>query len=577
MKAILCAVSLLLAGRAAAQWQTTTYTLKGGWNAIYLHGDATHATPETLFASGHGANILEIWRWNPNPDQVQFTATPQLPSSGTPEWSRWVRGAAAGNTLTQLTGQSAYLVRCGGSATDTWTVPLAQRPLPPASLWVRNGANLLGFPTASIAGGFPTFSSYFSTFPAAIAANSRIFKYIGGDLGTANPLQIFSTSFEQVDRNRAYWFSTEVTGNFYAPIHITLSDQSGLAYGRTGSIITARVQNRTNSVMALTIAPVASESPPAGQEALAGPVPVTQRVFDGGTASWVETRITAPITRNLEPNSTTELTFGIDRTAMTGATGALYASLLRFTSTPASFDILLPATARKASLAGLWIGDATVTAVESKAQADAVTATGRGFPLRCLLHVADDGTARLLSQVFLGPQAAAPHDTGLCVFESGLKADARARASRFVALHLPLDRVLDGAADAAEPAGSGSVSIPGTLVRQILVPFDDPTNPFVHQYHPDHDNRDASGQPLPAGVESHTIRREVTFTFTAAPPPGTPPAIGWGSSVIGGTYSETVHGLHRDSAGVGTGDGLRLNGIFRLQRVSELGSIRLVP
>ena len=67
MKLLLSAVSLLLAGTAAAQWQTTTYTLKGGWNAIYLHGDATHAPPETLFAAGHGTSIIEIWRWNPNP------------------------------------------------------------------------------------------------------------------------------------------------------------------------------------------------------------------------------------------------------------------------------------------------------------------------------------------------------------------------------------------------------------------------------------------------------------------------------------------------------------------------------
>lgn len=30
--------SLLLFSIAQAQWQSTTYTLKGGWNAIFLHG-----------------------------------------------------------------------------------------------------------------------------------------------------------------------------------------------------------------------------------------------------------------------------------------------------------------------------------------------------------------------------------------------------------------------------------------------------------------------------------------------------------------------------------------------------------
>ena len=73
---------LLFTSAAQAQWQSATYTLKGGWNSIYLHGDATHVTPDVLF-SGH-SEILEIWRWNPNPTQVQFTTTPLIPSPGTP-------------------------------------------------------------------------------------------------------------------------------------------------------------------------------------------------------------------------------------------------------------------------------------------------------------------------------------------------------------------------------------------------------------------------------------------------------------------------------------------------------------
>jgi hypothetical protein len=105
----------------------------------------------------------------------------------------------------------------------------------------------------------------------------------------------------------------------------------------------------------------------------------------------------------------------------------------------------------------------------------------------------------------------------------------------------------------------------------IATPFDDPTNPFVHQYHPDHDNK--SGQTaLVAGQESHSVTRQVTFTFTDFPPGGGS-ATGWGSSVIGGTYAEVVSGLHKDSVGVGTGNGIRLSGIFELRRASELGTL----
>ena len=83
------------------------------------------------------------------------------------------------------------------------------------------GANLLGFPSSKASGNFPTFSSYFTTFPAAIAANTKIFKYIGGDLVANNPLQIFSPNRERVDRDQAYLFSSEVVGNFDAPVQIS--------------------------------------------------------------------------------------------------------------------------------------------------------------------------------------------------------------------------------------------------------------------------------------------------------------------------------------------------------------------
>ena len=552
-------VSLIFAAPAAhAQWQSTTYTLKGGWNSIYLHGDASYATLENLFDGK--TEVLEVWRWNPNPTQVQFTTSPLLPSAGTPEWSRWVRDGAS-NSLAGMTGPAAYLVRCSGASSDTYSVDIASQPMPPSNTWVRSGANFLGFPSSKATGNFPTFGSYFATFPAAIASNVKIFKYIGGDLSASNPSQIFSPTIERLDRNQAYWFSAEVVGNFYAPVQISLSNSDGFAFGRRGSVITARVMNRTAAVMTVKISPVASNSPPAGQELVTAGVPLTRRTFSE-QGEWVETPIAAAYDEVIAPNSSVELSFGIDRSQLNGAADALYASLLRFTDSANTFDILIPATARKSSLAGLWIGEALVTAVESKPLGDAVKSTGSAFPLRYLIHVSDDGTARVLSQIFMGPMAAAPHDFGLCLSEAGLKADAKSAASRIVATHMPLDLAL---------VTTGSFALAGDLSCTIATLFNDPTNPFVHQYHPDHDNK--SGQTeLLAGQESYDVIREVTFTFTDAPPGGGS-ATGWGSSVIGGTYGEVVSGLHRDSDGVGTGDGLDLSGTFELRRASELGTL----
>lgn len=551
--AIFCV--LLCAVTARAQWQSTTYTLKGGWNAIYLHGDATHAPPATLFALE--AEVTEVWRWNPNPTQVGFTTTPLIPSAGTPEWSVWKRDGSV-TSLSQMLGQTAYLVKCTGTSATSHAVTLVQRMRPPAASWVRNGANLLGFPSRLTSGTYPTFGSYFATFPAAIASNVKIYTYVGGELGPGNPLQVFSPSTEKLDRNQAYWFSSELVGNFYAPVQLGLSNLSGLDYGRTGATMTVSLFNRSSVASTVTIAPVDSAAAPTDQEAVTAAVPVTLRVFTASSATWTETPISAAFTQVVGPNETVELSFGIDRgdARMTGAaTNAFFASLLRFTDSAGLYDISLPVTARKASMAGLWVGDALVNGVESKTPNPSGTATAQTYALRYLIHVDDAGLARILSQVYMGALAAEPNDVGLCTTESGLNAEDKASARRLVAAHLPLDRVLT--------EGSGSLVLGGRLSRTITIPFDDPASPFVHQYHPDHDNKSGT-TALVSGQESYDLQRAVVFDFATTAPEGMS-STGYGASVMAGNYTEVITGLRKDSVTV--------TGTFALRRVSEIGTL----
>jgi hypothetical protein len=546
-------LTFTLAPQARAQWQSTTYTLKGGWSAIYLHGDATHTTLDALLASH--PHVLSVWRWNPNPNQVQFTSSTLIPANGTPEWNTWTRNGTA-NTLASLIGQAAYLVECSGAITDTYSLPIVQKVQPPRSTWVRNGANLLGFPSR-YGTAFPAFNAYFATFPIATATNTKIFKYVGGPLGPANPIQVFTPDSEPLDRNQAYWFEAAVVSNFYAPLEVTPSNLDGLLYGRNGSLITVRVRNRTAATVTLTVAPVNSASAPAGQDQITGPVPLTRRTFNTTTNAYEFTAISSAFNVVIAPQSAVELDFGVDRALITGAPDALYASLLRFTDSGSLMDVALPVSARVTSLSGLWIGDVTVSKVQSTVAGSPGTTTAKSFPLRVLLHVDNAGVARLLSHVFMGKLAAAPHDVGLCTLESALKADEKSKARRFTAAHLPPDTVI--------ATGSGSVALGQTLVRTVPLAFNASTNPFVHAYHPDHDNRNARfDASLSAGVESPTVTRALSFGFTTTPPPGSS-AQGWGSSVIGGNYSETVTGLHKNT--------ITATGTFELRRVSELGTI----
>ncbi len=550
---LLLSLFLLLTPHAHAQWQTTTYTLHGGWNSIYLHGDATHATIDQLLAAN--PEVISVWRWNPNANPIQFGSSPLIPVAGSIDWNIWVRGQPAQTTLASLLGQTAYLVECSGVVTDNFSLTIPQKVQPPRSTWVRNGANLLGFPT-KLGGAYPTFAAYFATFPVAVAANTKIYKYVGGPLNAANPVQVFSPSFEPLDRTQAYWFDAAVVSDFYAPLEVSPSNLAGLSYGRTGSRIIVRVRNRTAAVVTLTVAPVASASAPVGQEAITAAVPLTRRTFDAGTASYVDTAVSGPFGVVLAPQSSVELSFGVDRSLITGATDALYASLLRFTESGNLMDVVLPVTARVTSLAGLWVGDVAATNVQSKAPGSPGTTTASPYPLRVIIHVDNTGTARLLSQVFLGRLAPAPYDLGVCTKESLLKADDKANARRLVAAHLPVDTEVS--------SGSGSVALGATLVRAVSVGFAERTNPYVHTYHPDHDNKNPRFEMLTTPLESPNIARSCAFTFTLTPPVGTS-ASGWGSTVIGGTYAETVTGLHKDA--------LTVTGTFELRRISEIGSI----
>lgn len=644
MKRLLFLTALFIASTATAQWRTESFSLRGGWNAIYLHGDVSYDNISEVLSSGDATKIEEVWRWNANPEEAQFTGSPLVPSAGTPDWSVWKRGNSSASTLSSLIGPAAYLIKCEGDASDTYTVALKQRALPPSANWVRQGANLLGFPTRQN-GTYPTFSNYFASFPAAIAANAKIFKYTGGPLGPNNPGQVFSPATEHLPRGTAFWFESEVVGDFYGPLGITSSVSSGLGFGREGSSITLRITNHADAVVTVSLEPQASEAAPTGETIVTGSVPLTRRTRNTNTLAWESTPLTATISELVAPGATIEVHIGIDRAESAfaaAASGASFASLLRITDSSMLTEVFLPVSAEKGSFAGLWVGDIELTNVSSlvsnsaeaiatvsgggiasisiegsggfgytnsptvsivappaggsQASATAVVEDGsvksititnpgsgyavsspavtvappppltntevdRPFPLRALLHVASNGTTNLLSQVFLGELAANPGQRGLCTKELLLKQDTKENAQRLTAAHLPLDQAI--------VSGSGSIAVPGVLARTVTVPFNDATNPFVHQYHPDHDNLDLRFDPLSTtladGGESPNITRTCTFTFTAAPPSGSTVTAGWGSTVIGGTYSEVLAGPHKNP--------IQMDGTFELRRASEIDTL----
>jgi lauroyl/myristoyl acyltransferase len=194
-------LSLAVLSGIQAQWYSKTYSLAAGWNGIWLHGDASYTTVAELFASN--TNITEVWRWNPNPDQIQFTSSPSTPNTNSDEWTVWKRNDATEQVLQRMVASSAYLINNAGSAT---TITIKQQARSPANTWLISGSNFMGFPSAGTSSSWPILSNYFASFingsNTGLPSGTQVYKYVGGALSGSNPLQVVNTT-ERLDPAQA--------------------------------------------------------------------------------------------------------------------------------------------------------------------------------------------------------------------------------------------------------------------------------------------------------------------------------------------------------------------------------------
>jgi|GEM_PF-1006795 len=558
VSALLC-IWFLAIPALRAQWVTQSYPLVSGWNAIWLAGDASYESLETLITD---VTITEVWRWNPNPNKIQFSQSPSEPSSSSEEWTVWKRDVPAEQKLSRLVANSAYLVR----TTATTTLTLKQLVRPPAATWLISGANFIGVPAAPSG---PILSSYFTSFIAngttGLPTTTKVYKYVGGNLGPSNPLQI-NLNAEPLRSGTAYWFDLSAVSDFTGPLAYEVPNNDGLAFGRTLPVITVGASNRSTVARTVTISLDPSEVEPVGLAAVFGGVPIARRTFDSTTNAYVYTPVPettaggAAMTVTIPANGRVDLDFALDHTLLSGEGDAFYASILRLRDASNFTDVRLPVSAEPASAAGLWRCDVSVTNVSNTSAQAGSDAVSRPFGLQYLVHLDADQRARLLRQAFVGQLTSTGNPMGVAVIESRVLDfnAATLKPLRFYAPIMPINAI--------DPVTAGTFAGGTSVTWTITHGYTDAANPFVHTYHPDHDNRDAkyTTVPLAEGEESYTVGRTVTFNFTTEPPDGST-VLGWGTTVLGGTYAETVVGLNAKP--------IQLSGTFSMRRISEVADI----
>ena len=107
----------------------------------------------------------------------------------------------------------------------------------------------------------------------------------------------------------------------------------------------------------------------------------------------------------------------------------------------------------------------------------------------------------------------------------------------------------------------------GTSSFNVVVGHTEASNPFLHTYHPDHDNKSAEFTPiqLADGIESYTVSRSIGLSFLSDPSSLGVTNLGWGSTVLGGDYEETLTGLRAQP--------ITVKGKFVINRISPIETL----
>ena len=585
---------LLPVGSLWAQGRTQTIALSPGWNAVYLEVQPGLDAPADLF---RGLPVESVWMWNKRFATTQFIQDMNRIVRAGPDWLIYFPTGSPQAFLTNLhviTGGQAYLIHLGGTQTVQWRVRgKAVVSYPDLQT---DSFNLVGFNVLDTDP--PTFQKYLQ--PSAALNNNEIYHLAPSGLWT----RVADPATAKIAPGRAYWVYCNGPSDYKGPLSVDLEIGSEIDFGADGLEHTVTLQNATPTTKMVTLDPKAAQGV---EEGVPDPDPVILTYFSmdlsQGQYGWLP--LNGPTAFSVPPAvggkaGERTIRLAVQRAAMTTAaplsglgaqsTALNFASLISVDDGEGvavqipvrSLGLVRPVISVEGVLTipnhlrtGLWVGSVSVDRVNQPSSlSDATTPrpVAQPFDFRVLIHVDENGVARLLQQV-------------LMMFKPGTLVPSADDPSR-QELDTPGRYVLV-TNDALIPQFSGATerdgdpvgrrlstvafSLPEPLAMQgdfgssvscaIHIDYRDALNPFVHRYHPDHDNLDARFEAeLPEGRESFNFSRSLSFEFTAEDPEGLSMP-GWGDVRLGGIYRETLRGTHQHP--------IRMQGVFQLRQVAR--------
>ncbi|NQU38882.1 MAG: hypothetical protein HQ523_02920 [Lentisphaerae bacterium] len=553
-----------------------------GWNAVQLLVQPVDSTCEAVFTN---TPVDKVYWWRRDETGFEFDLDPEETFPHTADWEYWFSTNAPLSSFGAVLAGESYEILVPSNSVP-FSLYVKGQVVLNSTTWVPTLPNLVGLPVP--AGEQVSFSEFFG-FSDDFEIGPSYATLFRVDTNGASQ-RIFQPSLTGVRRGEAYWVTAGDDARSYdGPIHVTTD--SGVRLLRFDSLSPQNVliENVTQTNRQIAVTQMASELPPSGvgAEPLLGPIPLLLGAPDGSYTPFTGTLVT-----NLAVGETLRLKLAPDPQLLTNGTpGTSWQGVLKISDagnlqySDATVDVRIGMAATgdltgQRVPAGLWLGSVRASHVSrapARSEVEPVWDETEPLPVaepfewRLIMHVDSGGEVKLLQRVLV---AWLPEGGEVVVTPSGTITNGafellsdESTAADYQALHpdTEITRISSVALPLMAPvAASGALGPDNTVNCLVDLPFDDPVNPFVHLYHPQHDNlkyENGVAIPLAEGVESYRVTRTLWFTFVGADPASAAINPQWGVTENGGTFREQVQGLNKT---------IFVEGSFRLQKVSDV-------
>jgi hypothetical protein len=544
LQVTVCFFFVLSSSGAQGATVQQSVTLKGGWNAVFLEVQPPDPDPAVVFAGV--PDLLSVWAWNPRTSPVEYIQNPDLMVPEEPYMMAYFPGQPLITNLHAIYGEIAYLIhRDGGAGDHIWNI--SGEPTIPYIEWKADSFNFVGFHLEQ--GSEPLFFDFFSASPSHDGQEIYVL-----DNATSSWVQVISPS-DQMKQGEAFWVYCRGHSQFTGPLAVQLEISTGLVFGKKLLEQNVHLLNHSDSEKPVTVT-VSTADPQLHYYVFDPAIPIRD---------WIDMFSQPPSAYSVAAGGSENLLLGVLRAGIPPD----QVRTANLEVTDGDMRILLPVSVTGVSYAGLWVGEATIRMVSQPHSVDPLTLkdTGSEFSIRLIVHLDDGGQARLLREVVqlwnedTSSYVLVANESRLGEFTPGALRDGQPVGRRISTAAFGFSGPVDMIGQFAlcpEPCSD-------SLGATVGLPWDDPTNPFRHQYHPDHRLVE----------QSYNVLRSIGLSFVAHGRDGNPipgaPILSWGSTDVGGIYTETITLQKEDFDPLPYE--VHIEGTFLLHKVSSIGQL----